>query len=115
MFLFGHSAGAKFSYMLANRTDGPWRAASAHAGFLAKSEIRQTGGELPLQIILGEDDHIFPTPAARDSAQAFAVLGHDTVFVSIADHTHWYYADAKQINNKTWAFFLSVLEAQVLQ
>lgn len=115
VFLFGHSAGAKLAHMLANRTDGPWRAVSSHAGFVAAGNLRQNAGDVPFQIILGDEDHFFPTSAVRTSGQAFAELGHDTVLVSVAGHTHWYYSDAKQINKRAWAFFLSVLETTASQ
>lgn len=110
IFVFGHSAGAAYSHMLANRTDGPWRAMSAHAGYLRQEDLTKRTGTLPIQFLLGEEDNNFDTQTGIISAQAFAELGHETHFISIAEHTHWYYAEANKLNAIAWAYFQKHLE-----
>lgn len=110
IFIFGHSAGAAYSHMLANRTDGPWRAISAHAGYLRQADLTKRTGSLPIQFLLGADDHIFDTETGENSAQAFAGLGHETHFISILEHTHWYYSDADKLNAIAWDYFQTHLD-----
>lgn len=105
IFLFGHSDGAAYAQVLLNRMQGPWRAAALHAGFAAPERLRPPAVALPLRLYLGDHDHIFDVPAARDSLSAMAAMGHDSDLVVIPDHTHWFYEIGPQIAEDSWLWF----------
>ena len=109
LFVFGHSAGAVFAQMLAERTAGPWKAVAAHAGYLPVDRLTGASGDLPILFLLGDEDASFPMDGAKRSAGVFAKAGHPTRLVALEGHTHWYYHKAPAINAKAWDFF----EAQV--
>lgn len=105
IFLFGHSDGAAYAQVLLNRTKGPWRAAALHAGFASPAIMRPPAEALPLRLYLGDQDHIFDVPGARDSLSAMAAMGHDSDLVVIPGHSHWFYEIGPQIAEDSWRWF----------
>ena len=110
VFVFGHSGGGVFAHLLAEKTDGPWRAVAAHAGYRSPDRMFGRKGQLPALFMLGTADHAFATPPGLEAARRFAALGHETVFTSYRDHPHWYYAKAHQFNQRAWDFFQNYLQ-----
>lgn len=106
LFLFGHSAGAVYAQILANRLPRPWKAVSTHGGAVDADAIVKAENAPPIQIILGTRDALFPLTSAKETAAHLAQAGHAVEFVEIPEHTHWYYATAPDINAAAAAFFL---------
>lgn len=115
MFLFGHSAGAVYSLMLANRVDGQWRAVAVHGGAIGASQVHPARRPVPIRLYLGEEDQLFDAASARAGAHALADAGHDTTLVLIPRHTHWYYGIGPTLSDAAWAFFSSTLRTTARQ
>jgi poly(3-hydroxybutyrate) depolymerase len=107
MFLFGHSDGATFTTHVALQYPTAFVAASHHGGAPDARTLRlsQSGRKIPIQYILGTNDSIFPVWYVQKTAYTLNQSGHETEFVLLSGHTHWYYDLAPQINAIAWAFF----------
>ena len=105
VFLFGHSSGAVYAQFLANRALGGWAAVSTHGGAMEAASVLNAQRRLPVQIILGTDDDLFPLASAHKTARNLAKAGHTIEFVEIPNHTHWYYDAAPKINAAAAKFF----------
>lgn len=109
IFLFGHSSGAVYAGFLSIQEDAPFKAVSVHAGYPHAGLLEEFSGiidaEVPVQFILGTDDHIFNTANAANAAKYFSQAGKDVNLVLLEGHTHWYYSPAKEINKIAYDFF----------
>lgn len=105
IFLAGHSDGGMIAMRLANLGIGPWKAVEIHAATIATTFIVPALNAIPVQIHIGDNDHVFPLDLVRNSAMRLAKAGHDVELVEMSDHTHWYYAVAPRLSLKAWAFF----------
>lgn len=109
VFLFGHSSGAVYAGFLSIQEDAPFAAVTAHAGYPHAGLLREFGGviddEVPVQFLLGTDDHIFNTVGATDAANYLSETGKDINLVLLEGHTHWYYSAANEINKMAFEFF----------
>jgi len=105
VYLFGHSAGARYAAFLVNRGIGPWRAAALHGGYGPPDQYRPTPGARPLRLYLGERDHIFSVEGAQAAAAALVAAGHDTELHLIPDHTHWFYEIGPNLAADAWGWF----------
>ncbi len=104
IYLFGHSNGAAMAQVLLNRTAGPWRAAALHGGGASMRHMAQPGSGKPLRYYIGEHDVTAPPGPMRELAESMAALGHDTDFLLIPDHDHWFYAAGPMIADHAWAW-----------
>ena len=102
IFLFGHSDGATYAELLLNRATGPWRAAVLHAGFAPADWLRPPQVAKPVRLYLGDRDANNPLSAAREVAQALALMGHQSEIVVIPGHDHWIYDIGPQIAEDSW-------------
>ncbi len=107
VYLFGHSSGAIHALLLANRTEGPWRAVAVHAGGLSEDAVAPRSGAPDLRLYLGDGDRLFPVDTIRIQAKALARAGHDTELVVIPGHTHWYYVIGPKLAVDAWTFLRS--------
>jgi predicted esterase len=110
IYLFGHSQGGQVALTLANQIKGPWRAVATHAGHPPASAIRDAQDAPPLRLYLGEQDHIFSVPAAKEVGKRYATAGHRTELHLIPDHTHWFYDIGPKIAADAWKWFQAIHE-----
>lgn len=109
IFLFGHSDGAAMAQLLLNRADGPWRAAVLHAGGAPRPLMQPLAAPKPLRVYVGELDESFPPALLRaEVAAPMAALGHPTEFLTIPDHSHWFYEAGPMIAEHAWAWMASL-------
>ncbi len=107
-FLFGHSSGANFALHIAVFHDHIFDSIAVHAGvfpYKDKGLIRKAYKRVPIIIINGTEDLIFPEDAVRETGHAFAKHGFSTVLFLLNNHTHWYYTLAPFINEIAWKHF----------
>jgi pimeloyl-ACP methyl ester carboxylesterase len=105
IYLFGYSTGGMFALSMANRPNGTWRAAAAHAAKLDKKWIWQPKKPVPLQIYIGDGDNNFTVEEVRESAKNLTAAGHNTNLIIIKNHGHWFFKIGPKIAADTWRFF----------
>jgi len=108
MFMFGHSAGALYANWATMRYPDLFVASAIHGGALKANKIPLKSihdKQMPIIYILGNKDTVFSKWPIEKSARKMSKRGHDTEFVLLIEHTHWYYDLAPQINNIAWDFF----------
>jgi predicted esterase len=107
--LFGHSRGGIAAQAWANRWNGPWRAAAAHAGTLPAGMVRTVSDGVPVRHYLGSYDLTFPFGPGEESARAMAAAGHPFDLVRLDQHTHWFYETGEDIAEDAWGWFAAHL------
>ncbi|MEI6098051.1 MAG: dienelactone hydrolase family protein [Alphaproteobacteria bacterium] len=105
VYLYGHSAGARFALYLAACTAGPWGAVAVHAGSLPGCTPLARNAAIPLLIQIGDQDPLFDLTAVRQSAASLAKAGHRVDLAVIPDHGHWLYDVGPVLAANAWAFF----------
>ena len=106
VLLFGHSSGAIYAQMLANRHDGPWQAVAAHAGTVPEHWLRDRDqGGVPIRHYLGDNDAMFPVNDATVTGNRFSQAGHSSELVVIPGHNHWFYEGGPAIAEDAWVWF----------
>jgi predicted esterase len=108
LYLFGHSSGGVAAVYFSILHSDTFAATAIHAGCLQAREheklIANARRKTPIVFINGTHDQQFPLPAVQRSANAFAQHGHDTEFIILQGHNHWYYDLAPYINDRAWEF-----------
>lgn len=107
VYLFGHSAGAIMALNLTLFESEYFAATVAHAGVLPKqlhSMISEAKRKVPISLIVGTNDNLFPVEAVRSTRKALTDGGFKVELAEITNHTHNYYAIAKDVNERAWAF-----------
>ena len=107
VYLFGHSAGAGFSLYMAVMESQYFAAVVAHAGRLpadALSLIEQAERKIPVALIIGDRDPLFPGGEVRRTRDAFHAQGFPVELTEIAGHDHNYYGRSREINRMAWNF-----------
>ena len=102
IYLFGHSAGGIMAQYIANRSDGPWRGVATHGAFIDPKGLRPNRKAVPIDIYLGQEDHLFPVPMAQITGEALAKAGHDVTLFVIPGHSHWFYKVGSAIADQIW-------------
>lgn len=108
VYLFGHSAGARFALQMALLESQYFAAVALHAGAL-------TGGtetwlptlatrNIPIHITVGTRDRFFPVQMVRDTKEILETVGIPVELVEIPGHDHDYYGRSKRINEAAWEF-----------
>ena len=104
LYLFGHSAGGALAIRAALAPNAPWRRVASHAGLPNALAVVAGGGNTPLRIYLGTDDHLYPLTDARRIANALARAGHPTDLIEILGHNHWYYQLGPHLSTLAWSW-----------
>jgi poly(3-hydroxybutyrate) depolymerase len=107
IYLFGHSAGAVFALRLGLLESQYFAAVAVHAGSFRSSAdfatIRLARRKLPVLIISGNRDAIFPLSSVKSTVAAMQAAGIPAEsFIMNGDHR--YYALANSINARAWEF-----------
>jgi poly(3-hydroxybutyrate) depolymerase len=107
VYLFGHSAGAAFSLLLALAKQDYFAAIAAHAGALdarAESLVSQVTRKTPIQMQVGTRDPLFPLADVRHTRDVFVAAGFAFDLKEIPQHDHNYYGISDQVNRAAWSF-----------
>jgi poly(3-hydroxybutyrate) depolymerase len=107
VYLFGHSAGAGFSLLLALAKQDYFAAIAAHAGALdAKAEplVLQVTRKTPIQMQVGTRDPLFPLVVVRRTRDVFVAAGFVFDLKEIPQHDHNYYGISDRVNGDAWNF-----------
>jgi poly(3-hydroxybutyrate) depolymerase len=108
LYLFGQSAGAVFALRLGLIESQYFAAVAVHAGSFRSSAdfatIRMARRKLPLLIISGDRDLIFPPASVTSTIAAMQAAGIPAESFIMDWHDHRYYALADSINARAWEF-----------
>ena len=108
LYLFGQSAGAVFALRLGLLESQYFAAVAVHAGSFRSSAdfatIRMARRKLPLLIISGDRDPIFPPASVKSTIAAMQAAGIPAESFMMDWHDHRYYALADSINARAWEF-----------
>jgi poly(3-hydroxybutyrate) depolymerase len=108
MYLFGHSAGAVFALYMGVMESRYFAAAGVHAGAMGEDfypSLDLAKRKLPLAIWVGTEDPYFSLTLVRNTQSELKKHGFDAQVFEMKGHDHNYYAVAKDLNPKIWAFF----------
>jgi len=108
-YLFGHSAGANFSLLLAATQPGYFAAIAAHAGAIDASveALAQATPKTPIHMQVGTKDPLYRLEEVRHVRDVFQAAGFEFELKEIAGHDHNYYSISDQVNRAAWAFLKS--------
>ncbi len=107
VYLFGHSAGAIFTLMIALIESEYFAAAAVHAGALRPADYKffdYAKRKIPVALFVGDRDPLFPLNIVKATRDAFASRSFPIEFIEIPNHNHWYYDRATKINEQVWLF-----------
>jgi poly(3-hydroxybutyrate) depolymerase len=111
IYLFGHSAGARFSLYMACEKPDYFAAIAVHAGAVppdAEEDVARVlgtvGRKTPIQVQVGTEDPYFPLADVRRTQALFEKAGVQFEVREIPHHDHNYYAISAQVNRDAWAF-----------
>jgi len=108
VYLFGHSAGAKFTLQMALLESRYFAAAALHAGALAPGTESwlpsKASRKIPLYVVTGTEDRYVPLADVRASRDALVEAGLAVELVEMKGHDHNYYVKSTRINRGVWAF-----------
>ena len=107
IFLFGHSDGAAYALFLLNHSQGPWRAAALHAGYVPLKSLNPPQIAKPYRLYIGEREQIFSIDEAKQIGKSLAGHGYESELVVIPLHDHWFYDIGPQIAEDAWKWFQS--------
>jgi predicted esterase len=107
IYLFGHSAGAVYSLLLAIFDSHYYAAISLHAGALQQTQsniFANADRRMPIGIWVGDRDQFFPLEMVNASVKEFKANGFPVELTIIPIHDHNYYVISDEVNGKAWAF-----------
>jgi poly(3-hydroxybutyrate) depolymerase len=107
IYLFGHSAGAMFSLVLALVDSEYYAAAAVHAGALRADQYKlfqYAERKMPTAIWVGDRDPNFPLDLVNATKKEFDKNKIPLEVSIIPDHDHNYYAISDDVNRKAWEF-----------
>jgi poly(3-hydroxybutyrate) depolymerase len=107
VYLFGHSAGAVFSLVLALIDSEYYAAAAVHAGALQPDEynlFQNATRKMPVTIWVGDRDPNFPLDLVNATKREFDRNGFPLEVSVIHNHDHNYYVISDDVNRKAWEF-----------
>ena len=108
IYAFGHSGGANHMLKMAPLESTFFAAVAVHAGQF--SDAKESGllqfadRNIPLLIVVGTRDPLFPLDVVHSTRDAFAANGFPIDVREIAGHDHNYYRISAQINDIVWKF-----------
>src|SRR4051812_15219444 len=95
IYIFGHSAGAKFGLIMAMAESKYFAAAAVHAGLIpprVEHLIGDAERKIPVAIWSGTADHSVPFEEARGTAEELKRNGFPVEFNAMSGHDHNYYS-----------------------
>jgi poly(3-hydroxybutyrate) depolymerase len=108
IYLFGQSAGAVHALRLGLLESQYFAAVAVHAGSFRSSAdfatVRMARRKLPVLIISGDRDPIFPPASVKSTIAAMQAVGIPAESFIMDWHDHRYYALADSINARAWEF-----------
>lgn len=108
LYLFGQSAGAVFALRLGLLESQYFAAVAVHAGSFRSSAdfatIRMARRKLPLLIVSGDRDPIFPPASVKSTVAAMQAARIPAESFIMDWHDHRYYALADSITARAWEF-----------
>ena len=110
IFLFGHSAGARYALDLALVDSTFYTAIAIHAGALEPQNYNLFASgsrKVPVAIWTGRNDRIVPVQTVVATKEQFEAHGFPVRLSIIPNHDHTYEQEASQVNSGAWEFFKS--------
>ncbi|HUP92659.1 MAG TPA: PHB depolymerase family esterase [Solimonas sp.] len=108
VYLFGFSAGARFTLMMSMMESQYFAAAAVFAGAWKQdreSLVTQLARrKLPVALFIGDRDPLFPLESARDTERTLREQGFPVELTILKDHDHDYSAVAREVNAGAWRF-----------
>jgi predicted esterase len=107
IYLFGHSAGAVYSLLLAIFDSHYFAAIALHAGALQPDQFKffaNADRRMPIAILVGDRDPFFPLDRVNASVKEFKENGFSVELTIIPHHDHNYYVISDEVNGKAWEF-----------
>jgi poly(3-hydroxybutyrate) depolymerase len=110
IYLFGQSSGAVFALRLGLLESQYFAAVAVHAGSFQRGSadfatVRMARRKLPVLIISGDRDPIFPPASVKSTVAAMQAAGIPAESFIMNGHDHRYYAlVADSINARAWEF-----------
>jgi predicted esterase len=108
VYLFGHSAGARYGLILGLLESEYFAAVAVHAGALQPDDkntlLKLATRKTPFAIIVGKNDSLFPLPVVRATRDMLKSDGFAVELTEIPNHDHNYYILSKPINDTVWTF-----------
>jgi predicted esterase len=107
IYLFGHSAGAMYSLVLALGDSEYYASAAVHAGALRADQynlFQYAERKMPTAIWVGDRDPSFPLDMVNATKKEFDKNGIPLELTIIPNHDHNYYVISDDVNRKAWEF-----------
>jgi len=108
VYLFGHSAGAVFTLLTSLWQSQYFAAAALHGGalegFEAVDGIAAAKRKVPMVILSGTADPIFPITGVRITRDTLRNAGFPISLIEIPGHGHNYFAISSKINRQAWDY-----------
>lgn len=108
LYMYGHSNGATHVLLMSVIYSDKIAASAIHAGMFADrandKAIDRAKRKIPMLLVVGTEDAIFPVAKVGATAKAFSDRGHPVGFDILEGHNHWYYTLAPYINEAAWQF-----------
>lgn len=107
IYLFGHSAGAVFSLILALVDSEYFAATAVHAGALWPENYRffeNATRKMPVAIWVGSKDQSFSVEDVTATKRAFDTHGFHLQLSVLQGETHNYDSFSEELDNKAWIF-----------
>jgi poly(3-hydroxybutyrate) depolymerase len=107
VYVFGHSAGAKFGLIMAMAESNYFAAAAVHAGLIppqVQHLITDAERKIPVAIWSGTADRSVPFEEARATADALKSSSFPVEFNALSGHGHNYYEVSAEVNVAAWEF-----------
>lgn len=99
VYVFGHSAGAKFGLIIAMAESNYFAAAAVHAGLIPKQVehlVPDAERKIPVAIWSGTADRSVPFDEAKATADALKSNGFPVEFNAMQGHDHNYYSGIRR-------------------
>ena len=110
IYLFGHSAGARYALDLALVDSAYYTAIAIHAGALEPQNYNLFANatrKVPIAIWTGRNDRIVPVQTVVTTKEQFESHGFPVQLTIIPNHDHTYEEQASQVNAAAWKYFKS--------
>lgn len=107
IYLFGHSAGACHTLILAVLDSHYFAAATLHAGALVPQNyhvLAYAERRMPIAIWVGNEDSYFPLDVVTATKKEFESHGFHVELSVIPGHDHNYYEISDKVNRNAWDF-----------
>jgi len=108
IYLFGHSAGAQYALFLGLLDSDYYAAVVVHSGYKAGSpqfpQVLHSTRRIPVAIITGSKDSIYPQVSARMTKDYLESLSFPVLLTILPNDGHDYFPRAGQTNISTWDF-----------